>query len=326
MELNTDSRRNHAWVACGGSWAFWGSAVLLSVLACLYSLKPDFAAALTIFPFWTWAPLGLVPLAAWKKLGSRSALLLFVAWLLAMANLSEEWLGFLRLPRVGGAHSRHLVIVSLNCAGGLIEAAREVEAHHPDIVLLQESPGSTELGDLQNELFGSGGGMVRGPDGAILSRFPLKLFDKAHLDATAAIATLPGGGELNIVSLRLTPPVFRPDLISPSAWSEVMGNRRVRRAEVRELSAFVGRMPRGRTIMGGDFNAQSGDAIFREMPHFLRDSFYDAGRGWCHTAVNDYPLARIDQIWISAEIDATEERVYQTINSDHRMVVLRVAL
>jgi endonuclease/exonuclease/phosphatase (EEP) superfamily protein YafD len=80
------------------------------------------------------------------------------------------------------------------------------------------------------------------------------------------------------------------------------------------------------TIVAGDFNAQPGSYGLTAMPDRLRDSFYEAGSGWCHTAVNDYPLARIDQIWISPEIVAFQSKVQKTVNSDHRMVICDLAI
>ncbi|HSI72939.1 MAG TPA: endonuclease/exonuclease/phosphatase family protein [Fimbriimonas sp.] len=301
------------------------SLILLALLGCFYWLKPDFAAAVTIFPFWTWLPFGLLPLLGWKKLGRRGGWVLLFAWILGTVSFSEEWIGFLRIPTTGDP-SREVVVVSLNCAGGLIEAAREVAQHHPDIVLLQESPGKNELEVLRQELFGKGGTVVSGPDAAVLSRYPLRAFEKPHIDATAAIATLDDGRSLNIVSLRLMPPVFRVDIFNPSAWSDLRRNRELRREELGEVADWVSKMPGNATIVGGDFNAQSGDAVFRGMPGGLRDAFYEGGIGWGHTAVNDYPLARIDQIWVSQEFYLLHERVQKTVYSDHRMVVLRMML
>jgi vancomycin resistance protein VanJ len=74
-------------------------------------------------------------------------------------------------------------------------------------------------------------------------------------------------------------------------------------------------------IVGGDFNAPAGDAIFRLLRPFLKDSFGEAGTGWGNTALNSIPISRPDQIWISHPGAVFGARAQQTAHSDHRMVI-----
>ncbi|MEZ0327542.1 MAG: endonuclease/exonuclease/phosphatase family protein [Fimbriimonas sp.] len=308
-------------------WIWCLSPAFLLLASWLYWQKPDSAAAFTIFPAWTWVPLGLLPLLWWKRLGSKVSLSLLVAWCAYTFLFSEEWVSLKRFAEV--VESRGGIrVVSLNCAGGLIEAAEEVATYNPDIVLLQESPGRPELERLAKKLYGSTGSVVSGPDASILSRWPLKRIETPRTtnDFVATVITTPTGEALNVVSLRLMPPSFRIDLFDPGAWTAVANNRRLRREELAGIVAFLERQTKRPTIIGGDFNAQSGDAVFRVMPPDLKDSFYEAGAGWCHSAVNDYPLARIDQIWLSSAIKPLVQNVVKTVNSDHRMVVLDASI
>ncbi|MBI4474447.1 MAG: hypothetical protein HY646_17385 [Acidobacteria bacterium] len=74
-------------------------------------------------------------------------------------------------------------------------------------------------------------------------------------------------------------------------------------------------------MVGGDFNAAAGDASDRDLQPDLHDAFAEAGRGWGNTLLNDLPVVRIDQIWVSRHFRAVNVRAYRTRYSDHRAVV-----
>lgn len=300
-----------------------GRAIPWAVLAALcaaYAFKPDGAAALTIFPAWTWLPLGILPALFRLRRDRRGALVLLAVWVVYGLAFSEEWTSLRRFGRTEARIPNTVRVVTLNCAGGSAEAAGEVAAFRPDIVLLQESPSGSEVEALAKKLFGPEGAMVKGPDASIVARGPVvpRKLPRGTADFVVADVSV-GGRPVRVVSLRLLPPVFRIDLFSPSSWQELAQNRQARRSEIADLVAFLGGS--APTILGGDFNCQSGDRALDAMPVWLRDAFYEGGRGWGHSAVNDYPLARIDQIWVSPEWRVEQEFVQKTVFSDHRMVV-----
>ncbi|MGD0111676.1 MAG: endonuclease/exonuclease/phosphatase family protein, partial [Armatimonadota bacterium] len=74
-------------------------------------------------------------------------------------------------------------------------------------------------------------------------------------------------------------------------------------------------------ILGGDFNAPAGDAVFSLLRPRLRDAFAEAGRGWGNTWSSTLPLVRIDQVWVSKEWRAVNVVARWAGPSDHRMVV-----
>jgi hypothetical protein len=293
--------------------------LLLAGLTAAYLLKPDGAAALTIFPAWTWLPLGLVPGLVRLRKDRRGGLLLLLASVVYGLAFSEEWVSLARGTPTSGRLPETLRLVTLNCAGGTLAAAEEVGAFRPDVVLLQESPGRDDLAGLARRLFGPTGVALVGADAAILVRGPIQPLSlpRGTGDFVGARATV-GGHAVTLVSLRLLPPIFRIDLFNPEAWRELANNRRARREEIETI---VRQLPTSDVIVGGDFNCQSGDRALDAMPPHLRDAFYEAGLGWGHSAVNDYPLARIDQLWISPEWRARQVFAVKTIHSDHRMVV-----
>jgi endonuclease/exonuclease/phosphatase (EEP) superfamily protein YafD len=75
------------------------------------------------------------------------------------------------------------------------------------------------------------------------------------------------------------------------------------------------------TILGGDFNASARDAIFEILKPDLRDGWPIAGRGWGKTIVNNAPVHRIDQIWISPQFTPESVTAQPSNGSDHRMVI-----
>jgi endonuclease/exonuclease/phosphatase (EEP) superfamily protein YafD len=79
-------------------------------------------------------------------------------------------------------------------------------------------------------------------------------------------------------------------------------------------------------IVGGDFNAPAGDAVFRLLRPRLRDAFAEAGCGWGNTIINDFPFARIDQIWIGRHWQAIAVQAQPSAHSDHRIVIADLLL
>lgn len=79
-------------------------------------------------------------------------------------------------------------------------------------------------------------------------------------------------------------------------------------------------------IVGGDFNTPPGDSLFRKLRPRLRDSFPEGGIGLGNTIINDIPLSRIDQLWVSRHFRIHSVLVRRTEHSDHRLVICDVSL
>ena len=73
-------------------------------------------------------------------------------------------------------------------------------------------------------------------------------------------------------------------------------------------------------IIGGDFNLPGTDGALSAFAE-LRDAFEEGGVGWCNTGTSDYPLFRVDQIWISSDLECDVLKAFATNHSDHRMVI-----
>ena len=309
----------------------WARSVLLAVsaslclgLAVCYVLQPDGCVALTIWPPWLWLLPGLLlTWTAWSRDGKRRVAAVSILWLAFLLAFAEEPRSLTRFPaaeRGGGG----LRVVSLNCAGGSVEAAAEVAAVAPDLVLLQEAPTASQVRKLGAQLFGAEAGTVCGLDTAILARGTLlpSPLPRGTSHFIAAHVRLAGMGEVEVVSLRLIPPVVRFDLWSPGCWEDYAHNRQVRREQLREVAEYLATIPPSAPVLlGGDFNAPAGDAIFRLLRPRLHDTFAEGGAGWGNTALNDLPVSRIDQLWVSRQFRTLSLRARHTKNSDHRMVV-----
>jgi endonuclease/exonuclease/phosphatase (EEP) superfamily protein YafD len=156
---------------------------------------------------------------------------------------------------------------------------------------------------------------------------PVDLAADLRANFVQARVVLPSGSAVEVISTRLVPAVFRLDLWSPDCWREHRENRQRRRAQlaalVRRLQALPPTVP---LIVGGDFNAPQGDAVFHLLRPRLHDTFGEGGRGWGNTITNDVPFLRIDQIWASAAFRSVNVGARKTQHSDHRMVVADLIL
>jgi len=323
-ELLRRLRKRSSWICSLGSFG------LLAGISTCYIARWDAVAALTLFPFWAWGIAGLgLSGAAWRLGGGRCPALLCLVWIAISFFLSDDLSNLVSLRRKGPTSNptKCLRVVTLNCAGQVV-AAEEIASCKPDIVLLQESPASNDVARLAKAWFGAEGSFLAGLDGSILAR--------GHLTAAPGPKTvrfvrgtlgLGDGKEIEVVSLRLEPPETNFELWSPACWQAHTRNRQKRRDQLRQLLTEMEGAKAGRPcIVGGDFNAPAGDAIFRLLRGFLKDSFREAGAGWSNTALNSFPVVRVDQIWTDERTQAIGARVKKTQNSDHRMVICDLEL
>lgn len=303
--------------------------LFVAVLLC-YCSQPDWLAPIALVPPWCW----LIPGAALALFGrSRrrhhiaAVLTLWAAFIMLFCDEPRSLLSFKSWPTTkwlaARKHGRGIRVISLNCNVGQSKSVQEVAVWKPDIVLLQESPGDDELGHLSRALFGADGIHLYGGDVSILARS--KLQPKLASDRSYFIHAeidLPTGGRANIVSLRLAPPVERLDFWNPAFWTEHHDKRLEHRQQIHDLMRQI---ERDRTsnhwIVGGDFNAPPYDGALAPLRTQLFDTFRQAGRGWGPTGTNEFPLFRVDQIWVSQGFRIESVKAIKTVHSDHRMVV-----
>lgn len=289
------------------------SAALATVVLVLYVVRPDWAQTIHWWPMAIWTPVVLLPFLSLRfRPLVRPFLLALAVWGTLLHGVREP--SALVVMPVRPKAAEEFRIVSLNCAGGTVDAAREAFAQGADLVLLEEV-GSREE-------FAAAGTKAGYPylswsvDDAVFSKRPLSDPSKA-MDFAAGTVEL-GGHRLRVVALRLLPPVFRLDAWSPDCWREYAEDARARRARIAELLAEA--RASGPCLMGGDFNATNPRLVTDNRPE-MAEAGRAVGHGWRGTGTNDFPFAWVDQIWATPEVRWTQAFVQKTQNSDHRMVV-----
>jgi endonuclease/exonuclease/phosphatase family metal-dependent hydrolase len=303
------------------------SPAMLAWLGYVFAARPDFAAAETMAPPAAWLLIGLGVTAAGFR-NRRACAAVALLWLLFGAVFVEGFRSSLRPGfRITGpdrAAPDAVRVVSLNCAGGSEAAAREVEQVRPDIVLLQETPVRAAVERLATRLFGREGASWCGLDATIVARSPLRPVQHPRRSSNFVMAAVRVRGvPFGVVSLRLQPPVARMDLWNPECRRSQAESRRSRRKELAEVMGFVwSHSGEGPLLIGGDFNAVAGDPSLAPITIPMRDSFDEAGRGWCDTAINDLPFARIDRLFVERGVEVLASSVRRTANSDHRMLIV----
>lgn len=311
-------------VACSISVFLW-LAVLLILL-----LQPDILAAITLVPPWCWVLAGVVPATlGYQKSIRRWSLLAIALWILFAFVFVDETQGLWRAigrtldpPTDLEPSADSVRVISLNCAGD-VQAAKELLQQEPDIVLLQESPSRDQVAELAKSMFGDSGDFLHKGDTAILANgtfADLTPDDTSHF--AHARVQLSNSREIDLISLRLAPPVFRMDFWSSGFWTD----HRDRRAEHREqIGQLLGQLrtvsAKHSVILGGDFNTTPIDLTLNELRSHVFDTFREAGRGLGNTGTSQYPLFRVDQIWASRDIKAVSSIARPSSHSDHRMVI-----
>ena len=298
-------------------------------LAVVYQLRPDYLAALTVIPAWSWLLLAIPMAAVWRRANRRLATLTAAAWMLFAGVHVEEFSSLCRgwiRPIDGNKPAGALRVVTLNCGGGHAAALAETLPLRPDILLLQEPPARPETEQFCMQLFGPAGGMLYDVDTAILARGSLNNVRRAgsRVFFSHACADIPGFGPMDLVSLRLATGHVQLNLWNPDSWNTHYRWRRRQLDEMRTItSELTAQTP---LLVAGDFNAPQGDRIFSLLPAGLFDVFAVAGKGIGNTILNDIPVLRIDQIWASDHFHVIQSFARQTRASDHRLVVADLVL
>jgi endonuclease/exonuclease/phosphatase (EEP) superfamily protein YafD len=259
-------------------------------------------------------------------------LALWVAFAVIFVEEARSMARLVRSPEVGwrevSEQGRVVRVVSLNCYVCNAQAAAEVAAYEPDIVLLQESPNREHLARLCCDFFGDDGEFIWGGDTAILARGRLQ---PRHVEGTShfvhAVVELPNGLKMDVISVRLSPPVFRLDFWRAGFWKDHRDKRVKHRRQIQDVVDEIQSISQDRpVILGSDFNAPPNDGALAALRQRLYDTFQQAGRGWGATGTSRLPLFRVDQIWASRDLHVKSVVARRTINSDHRMVICEIIL
>lgn len=303
-----------------------------------YQTRADAVTAITLYPVWCWSFLGLTillaslpsrsrskPEGAWLRWFRRASLGLWLLFWIVNADTPTSLLKSI-MPRPTDGPGTFTVATLNVCSRP--QAAFDLGARKPDIMLIQESPSLERMQQITEETYGTGPHLHFGRDASLLSRgvvTPVEVPAKFRSNFVHSRVDL-DGQILDVISVRLIPCPVRMDLWSPRCWEFYTKNRKRRRAQFRPLAEYIATLPNdANIIIGGDFNAPAGDAIFRMIDSRLSDAFASAGRGWGASFMNGLPVIRIDQIWTSKQVRPLSVTSHAS-ESDHLWVMALLEL
>jgi endonuclease/exonuclease/phosphatase (EEP) superfamily protein YafD len=315
----------------GTAWAY--AALTAGVLALWYApVAPAFAAVIDLLTFWWTLPaLLLVLVAAVRR--DVVALVLFAVpaglWVWAYAGAF--------LPGGGvGAEAGDLRVVAYNTFVGAPDAEHVlalVDETEPDVLLLQEvfAPREEALVAALEDSHphhrvdrSEGVGAVM-----VLSRHPIEdvvpvVDTTARSRGTSIVHLDVDGRRIQVASLHLISPC---PACGPTLAGRLQLEDTVRRAEVEAVLAQLD--PAVPAVVGGDLNSGERSAAYRRLVAAgFTDPQRDVGSGMGFTWPAEArvpPLVRIDWVLVR-DLRATSASVHRGTGSDHRAVVVDVAL
>lgn len=306
--------------------------VYLAVAICLLN-RWDAMVAVTLIPVWAWAGLGmLLSLLCGIICRGLPSLLIFCLCLATAVLFSEETLGLARELIVSirekqespaATESPSLRVVNVNCAGSESVLRRAMESA-PDILVIQEAPEKAVLDAVADELYGVDRCVTHHHTNAILARGELLGVlpdpDSATLHARIKRAD---GFTLDVTNLDLEGCAPTLDMWRPSVWKELIEARVVNRRLVRtHLGENEITKPTIGRILSGGFGTPPGDDVYRPLEtNGLIDTYAASGLGWGNTFPSEYPILRLDQIWVSPNLIPLRSVTRLGSGSDHRIVV-----
>ncbi len=303
-----------------------------------YARRWDKMAALTVFPFWAWGLLGMGMAGfAWWLTKQRLALAVAGLWLATILIFADETRMLLRswkeqpepgMPAAAADGSRVRRVISLNCKGGQWNpgSVDEVLKWEPDVVLFQESADRTVLDRAAQQLYGGKPGEHSEStwECGIITRGQILRSGTHNVQGNLSVTIqFDDGTYLEVASVHLRGAETDVRLYTRETLYKHAINRMARRAELQRVLTLQTMINGDRpALIGGDFNAPAGDAIFRLLSGagFI-DAMAAAGSGWPNTYPNQAPMLRIDQQWANSRCVPLRGRVVKTVHSDHRMVI-----
>ncbi|HQW30766.1 MAG TPA: endonuclease/exonuclease/phosphatase family protein [Verrucomicrobiales bacterium] len=310
--------------------------VYLTVAICLLN-RWDAMVAVTLPPVWVWSGLGMtVALLCWIICGGLPSIVMFCLCLATGIAFSEETIGISRelVIAVRGEKKESpespplLKVVNVNCSGSEASLRKAIESG-PDVVIIQEAPEKAILNSVADQLYGVARCVSVHQTNAIIARGEiLGELSEAESATLHTRIKLPGGFIVDVTNLDLKGCAPRLDMWRPAVWKQLIvartENRRLVRASLGENE--ITRENIGRIISGG-FGTPPGDDVYRPLEtNGLVDTYAAAGLGWGNTYPPDYPLLRLDQIWVSTNLTPVRSLTRLNTASDHRIVVSEVRL
>lgn len=313
----------------------WLLVAYLAVVICLLN-RWDGLVMITLIPIWAWAAIGMLASAlSWLFFRGIPSIVVFCLCLFTGVTFSEETHSLVRelVSKVGSEETsppddQTITIINLNCGGTEAPLSR-IAGDKPDIITIQDAPSEKSLITLKNELFGDDYSLLINRSNAIIARGKFIAEIKETESATLhGRLSHPSRKIFDITTVDLNYCIPRKDMWKPKVWKQLtevrIQNRRLIRGYLGENSIKANNIIR---VFSGGFNTPPRDDVFRPLiTNSLKDVFAESGMSWGNTYPSDYPSLRLDQIWVSAELEPLSAKA--TLNPDafHRTVVARLRL
>lgn len=262
-----------------------------------------------------------------KRLRIASALVVF----LFSATLIE-WRPLLR-PSGGQGD---LTIVTWNIGGGYAsetEVLKSLEDLRPDLVFFQESPdGADAFGELTRGDAFAGYRYYDSGDCATLSRWPCEVLESKPVgpwDTPQMLVAEIEGRRVLLVNVRLMLPALILNPFDARSREKLWRDNQSRRDQypllVELIEAAQSEHQIEHVILAGDFNTEASAKSLNVIRRRFTDIWRVKGSGWGGTVTTQFPVARIDHIYVR-HLKPNSVRVMQSPLSDHLPVVATLRL
>lgn len=307
----------------------------LAVAICLLN-RWDAMVAVTLVPVWLWAGAGaVVALLCWIICRGVAPGVVFCLFLITGIGFSEEAVGIvrelatsLRQPAADPPAGSRLSIVNVRC-GGEEASLRKAAESSPEVLIIQEAPDKTILEAVADQLYGLERSVTLVGGKAILGRGEtMAVIGDPGSSALHVRLRRPDGLVLDISNLDLPGCTPTREMWQPAEWKRLIdariGNRRLVRNHLGEHP--MSRQGIGR-IIGGGFGTPPGDDVFRPLENSgMLDTYAHSGIGWGNTYPSDYPVLRLDQVWVSPNLPPVSAKTRLNTSGKNRLVVAQVAV
>lgn len=324
-------------------WTLIGLSLMLHLLTVFaFSRQPDFLAAYTVVPIWTWGGLGLLlSITAFWFLRAPLSLVITGVWALTVLLGADEARVIANIgksaPKPGKAAPHEgrkaIRVLTLNCSyfnyNGSNDPSEDIRRWDPDIVLLQEVR-PHQVRHIADALYHGRGDYRLFATNGIVTRWNIQREvnpSKGGYRLQQVTIQTPDETELEVVNVHLSSASTDLRMWKKECWETHLKKRQ---AHITELSIALGILAETNSglpaILGGDFNSPPTDPIQSLLKADFEDAFIEAGTGWGNTYQRRIPFQRIDQIHYTRHLQAIRCSAVTTRRSDHRMVVADLLL
>jgi endonuclease/exonuclease/phosphatase (EEP) superfamily protein YafD len=319
------------------SRVFWVLTGLnLSALVAVWLLERVLAERhwlVTVMAYVPQHPIGLVTVALMVWALMARDLRGFAANLPALALFAFFFMG-LNLPwramLAGKPDGVPLRVVTYNIQDDSASLA-SMRALKPDVICAQESD-ALEDPHLGGQSLISGYAAVTDDELTVISRYPIRShrvvrFPRSQHMLSEAVLDV-GGVPVTVINIHIWTLDIQgrfPNYADLSLKDRVTRFSTDRWEAVEKLLALAGEAS-GPVIVCGDFNLPPRGALYNALRARLDDAFAVAGWGLGFTYRADVPMLRIDYVWTTDRLRATQSFVLDDRVSDHRALVADLVL